>query len=154
MEPQDSPRQLFLSAVYMISPDDLAEYGVVRYGEYGQDRCGGPCSWVITEKNVPDTVDRMYCVPYGRERHFYLYSFYSCEAPKDEKLLDLYKKHREEKGVSSPDCDCISEFVILSTSRLAIFNHEKNFLIGSDGEMVDWDEIGGTIEYADLGDSP
>src|SRR5581483_6767222 len=81
----------FISGFY--DTDTSKIEAVHKRGQYGLDRCGGPCDWIISNKNQPDA---LFSVPYQGQCYFYLFTYYGLE-DSDIEASKLHKLIQECK---------------------------------------------------------
>lgn len=141
-------RTLYISGLYSISVDDpaVAACEVVKRGTYGEDRCGGACSWVVTKRALGKEMQFLFCVPYAGQKHFYLYSFYSNKDIEKQKLWSLLEEHKRKEGATAVKGNSVPEYIVLGNEMLDTFDHAGRCL----RDDYDWYPVGGSIEYADL----
>lgn len=141
---------LYVGSLYGTEIDDsrIVACEIVKRGTYGGELRTDPCSWVVTKKKLPED-ESLFCIPYGGQRHFYLYHFDLGQIAEEQKLWKLLEEHKKSATVTR--VSEIPEYVALSNEHLKAFDHIEGCL---QGDNTQWEDVGGTIEYADLDRDP
>ena len=125
-------QELFLSAIYDLPLPD----GCIKQGTYGEDRCGGPVHWIITNTALSEQQFDTWSIPYHSERYLYVFSFYSETGFEHPRLWDFYQHIDALHKYKGND---VPEYIVLTNTKIT-----TRELSG------DPDDNGGTVEFADL----
>jgi hypothetical protein len=125
---KEQDQKMYFSAFYA---EELPST-YIREGIYGKDNCGGPITWIITSDKQANA--DVFSIPYNGQKYAYIFTLYY----ENNQDTLLWKYLKDKPIVKTND---VPQYVLFTDS-----------IITNDMFDMDFDDIGGSVDVADLSD--
>lgn len=105
----------------------------------------------IRDEEYIKVVKPLLTVEYNHQYYLFIFDFgYNQGAYEGTKVYDVMQDFVNRNGLTALHFEHLEMFLVLSDVLLNDYDHENEALLNPDGSILDTDEVGGEIHFANL----